>query len=302
MLTNEARERFRTSPEEAVEETIKDFVASSPLNLMPSTREWAIFGEPLVRFASGDDPLYTRYKEIIGEEHLTPQEAVARSEAVAQSGASVPDKLSVISYILPIMEPTRLANRKETKVPARRWSHQRYYGEQFSDALRRHIIDVLTKAGYLAVAPVLQPYFRTLTNEKVGLFSVWSERHTAFVAGHGSFGLSDGFITPKGIAHRCGSIVTDLSLTASGRDSDDHHANCVFYADGTCKACAVRCPAGAITSEGHDKSVCQAYFYKIGYLPVREHNEETSVYGCGLCQTKVPCEYRIPLKIERLGR
>ena len=295
MLTTEAKERFRASPEEAIEETIKDFVATSPLNLMPSTREWAIFGEPLVRFAAGDDPLYTRYKEIISEEHLTPQ------EAVAQSGASVPEKLSVISYILPIMEPTRLANRKETKVPARRWSHQRYYGEQFNDALRRHIVDVLTEAGYLAVAPVLQPYFRIHANEKVGLFSVWSERHTAFAAGHGSFGLSDGFITPKGIAHRCGSIVTDLPLAASGRDSDDHQANCVYYADGTCKACAVRCPGGAITSEGHDKNACMAYLRVIGYLPTpKQYDDETTVYGCGLCQTKVPCEYRIPLKIGRM--
>ncbi len=294
MLTTEIKERLRTSPERAVEETIKAFVATSPLNLMPSTRKWAIFDEPLVRFVSGDDPLYQRYKDIISEHHLTPQ------EAVASSGADVPEKLSIISYILPIMEPTRLANRKERLVPARRWSHQRYYGEQFNDALRRHIIDVLTEAGYLAVSPVLQPYFRTYSNEKVGIHSVWSERHTAFAAGHGSFGLSDGFITPKGIAHRCGSIITDLQLAPSGRDSDDHHANCVFYADGSCKACAVRCPAGAITDAGHDKGVCGAYLRSIGYVPVAEYDDETTVYGCGLCQTKVPCEYRIPVKIERM--
>ncbi len=296
MLTAEVIERFRTSPEQAVEETIKAFVATRPLNLMPSTREWAIFDEPLVRFVSGDDPLYTRYKHIIGEDHLTPQ------EAVAQSGVDVPDRLSIVSYILPIMEPTRLANRRETRLPSRRWSHQRYYGEQFNDALRRHVVDVLTEAGYLAISPVLQPYFRTLSSEKAGVHSVWSERHTAYAAGHGSFGLSDGFITPRGIAHRCGSIVTDLPLAASGRDSDDHHANCVYYADGTCKACAVRCPAGAITSEGHDKRVCMGYLREIGYLPITPYKDDTSVYGCGLCQTKVPCEYRLPLKIERLGR
>ncbi len=294
MLTTEAKERFRTSPERAVEEVVRSFVATSPLNLMPSTRELTIFDEPLVRFASGDDPLYQRYKDIIGETHLTPQ------EAVAQSGAEVPPQLSIVSYILPIMEPTRLSNRKEKEVPSRRWSHQRYYGEKFNEALRQHVVDVLTEAGYLAVAPSLQPYFRTLTNEKAGMHSVWSERHTAFAAGHGSFGLSDGFITPRGIAHRCGSVITDLSLAPSGRQSDDHHANCVYYADGTCKACAVRCPGGAITDAGHDKRVCEQWLHHIGYLPITEHNEETSVHGCGLCQTKVPCEYRLPLKIERM--
>jgi epoxyqueuosine reductase QueG len=131
---------------------------------------------------------------------------------------------------------------------------------------------------------------------------VWSERHTAFAAGHGSFGLSDGFITAKGIAHRCGSIITDLQLVPSGRTTDDHHANCVFYADGTCKACAVRCPAGAITDAGHDKRVCGNYCRAIGYVPVAVYDDETTVYGCGLCQTKVPCEYRVPLKIERMRR
>ncbi len=296
MLTTEIKERLRTSPELVVTEMIKAFVATSPLNLMPSTREWTIFDEPLVRFVSGDDPLYTRYKDIISKSHMTPQ------EAVSQTGVDVPDRLSIISYILPIMEPTRLANRKETLVPARRWSHQRYYGEEFNDALRRHMVAAITEAGYLAISPILQPYYRTYSNDKVGIHSVWSERHTAFAAGHGSFGLSDGFITAKGIAHRCGSIITDLQLVPSGRTTDDHHANCVFYADGTCKACAVRCPAGAITDAGHDKRVCGNYCRAIGYVPVAVYDDETTVYGCGLCQTKVPCEYRVPLKIERMRR
>jgi len=34
----------------------------------------------------------------------------------------------------------------------------------------------------------------------------------AYAAGHGTFSLSDGFITERGIAHRCGSVVTDLPL------------------------------------------------------------------------------------------
>ena len=292
------KEQLQTSPEEAITALITDFVNTSPLNLAPSTREWRIFGEPLVRFAAGDDPLFTQYKEIIDEQHMTPQEAVAQSWQVGQSGAAVPEKLSIISYILPVAAPVRIANRGEKEVPARLWSHQRYYGELFNNAVRQHISETLSGAGYLAVAPMIQPYFRSLFNEKIGLFSVWSERHVAFAAGQGSFGLSDGFITPKGIAHRCGSVITDLPLTASGRDSDDHHANCVYYADGTCKACAVRCPAGAITEAGHDKSVCMDYFRVLGYVPItQQYDDDTSVYGCGLCQTRVPCEYRIPMKI-----
>ena len=295
MSALELGERLRAEPAGTITEAIKTFVADSPLNRMPSTRELVIFGEPLVRFADGDDPLYTKYKAIISEEHLTPR------EAVALAGIDVSAKLSVVSYVLPIVEETRLSNRLEKEVPSRRWSHTRYYGELFNEALRQHVVDVLTGAGYVAVSPSLQPYFRTLSNERIGVHSVWSERHTAFAAGHGTFGLSDGFITTeRGIAHRCGSVITDLPLPASGRVATDPYGNCVYYTDGTCKACAARCPAGAISEAGHDKRKCMGYLRHIGYLPVTAYNDETSVYGCGLCQTKVPCEYRIPAKVVKL--
>jgi epoxyqueuosine reductase QueG len=206
----------------------------------------------------------------------------------------------VVSWVLPIAEETRVSNRGETKIPSRHWSHTRYYGEEFNNEVRRFVVEVLTELGALAVAPMLQPYFRTSTNEKVGLFSNWSERHSAYAAGHGTFSLSDGFITGRGIAHRCGSVVTDLSLPASGRTCTDHYSNCLFYVDGSCKACIERCPAGAISEQGHDKFKCMGYLRDIGYLPMPDtYNDKTSIAGCGLCQTKVPCEYRIPAKIEK---
>jgi epoxyqueuosine reductase QueG len=188
-------------------------------------------------------------------------------------------------------------------MPSRRWSHTRYYGEEFNNEVRRFVVEILTELGVLAVAPMLQPYFRTSANDKVGLFSNWSERHSAYAAGHGTFSLSDGFITERGIAHRCGSVVTDLPLPASGRTYADHLSNCLFYVDGSCKACVERCPAGAISEQGHDKMKCMGYLREIGYLPMPEtYDDETSVAGCGLCQTKVPCEYRIPDKIgEKKG-
>ena len=151
---------------------------------------------------------------------------------------------------------------------------------------------------YLAVAPILQPYFKLMSNEK-GLYSNWSERHSAYAASHGTFSLSDGFITERGIAHRCGSVVTDLPLSASPRIYDSPFSNCLFYVDGSCRACIDRCPAGAITEQGHDKMKCMSYLRGIGYLPMPEaYNDETSVAGCGLCQTNVPCEYRIPVRAE----
>jgi epoxyqueuosine reductase len=298
MLSPEVKERFHKDPANAIENEIKAFVFGHPLNRMPATRELTIYDEPLVRFADGNDPLYTEYKTLIDSRHLTPFEALAKS--LEESSQVAPSQLSVISWVLPITEGTRISNRSETKTPSRRWSHTRYYGEEFNNEVRKFVVEILTEVGALAVAPMLQPYFRTSSNDKVGIFSNWSERHSAYAAGHGTFSLSDGFITERGIAHRCGSVVTDLSLPASGRAYADHLSNCLFYADGSCKVCIERCPAGAISEQGHDKMKCMSYQRGIGYRPESGgYDDMVSVFGCGLCQTKVPCEYCIPVEIAK---
>jgi len=278
---------------------INEFMRSSPLNRMPGNKDLRMFSKPLVKFADGDDPLFDQLKSIISPEHLTPREAIGL--AYNKKPEELPEKISVISWILPIIETTRRSNRNETAGPSRFWSHTRWFGEKFNNALREYVTDILTEMGYLAVAPALQPYFKMNSNE-IGLYTNWSERHVAFAAGQGTFGLSDGFISEKGVAHRCGSVVTDMSLPVSPRFAQDPYDNCLFKFDGSCKVCAARCPAGAITARGHDKKKCSDYLYSLGYSPKefeKGYDLETSVAGCGLCQTKTPCEYRVPLKIQR---
>ena len=269
---------------------IKDFVRKSPLNRLPDSGD-PIFEEPLVQFADGDDPLFTDYKKIIAPTHLTPREALAL--ALNKSPQDLPAHLSVISWVLPITQKTRRSNQQQTIIPSRWWSYTRWYGEKFNSALREHVVKFLTDKGYLAAAPFLQPYFKVDTNEK-GDYSNWSERHIAYVAGLGTFSLNDGFITEKGMAHRCGSVVINLELPASPHKAVNHLSNCLFYVNQTCKACIPRCPAGAITENGHDKIRCKRYQWEdINYIK-KEYGVE--VAGCGLCQTKVPCEFRNPVR------
>jgi len=289
-----AKEFDQTEAAEYIEREIREFARTSPANRMPPGQDFAIFDEPLVRFTDGDDPIYTEYKSIIAPTHLTPREALA--QAFNKKPEDMPVRLSVISWILPITEKTRKSNRSQKQIPTRLWSYTRWYGEKFNEALRQHLVQTLTNRGYLAAAPILQPYFQILRNDK-GHYSNWSERHIAYAAGHGTFSLSDGFITERGIAERCGSVVTSLALPASPRMAKDHLSNCLFYVDGSCKACIARCPAGAITEQGHDKLKCLDYqLNDIGYL-LKEY--DVGVAGCGLCQTKVPCEARNPVKAKR---
>ena len=291
MFPSEIKAGSRAGAARFVEEEIKAFLRTSPLNRLPDMEDYLIFDEPLVNFADGDDPIFAEYKSIIAPTHLTPREALAKAYGKGQRGVAT--YLSVISWILPIREKTRQSNRRETSAPSRLWSHTRWYGEKFNDALRQHVVEILTGMKYLAVAPMLRRYFKVYRNEK-GPYSNWSERHIAYAAGLGTFSLSDGFITERGIAHRCGSVVTDLVLPANSRTANDPYSNCLFYVDGSCKACIARCPADAISEQGHDKLKCQAYLRGIGYTGMRKYDPNTSVVGCGLCQTKVPCEFRNP--------
>jgi epoxyqueuosine reductase QueG len=133
------------------------------------------------------------------------------------------------------------------------------------------------------------------------MYSNWSERHIAYAAGLGTFSLSDGFITERGIAHRCGSVVAAIEIPASPRTASGPYANCLSFVNEKCGVCIKRCPSGAITEKGHDKVKCQEYLSSIGYRPgeTKIYDVNTSVFGCGLCQTKVPCEDRNPAKKKK---
>lgn len=169
----------------------------------------------------------------------------------------------------------------------------RIFGEQFSDKLRCFVVDILSNRGHNALAPVLSPLWATRPSKRYGLASNWSERHAAFVSGLGTFGLCDGLITPVGKAIRSGSVIADISIELTPRPYRALHDYCLFYTKGICRNCVDRCPAGAITEKGHDKDRCNDYIRSI----ISPHNR--SQYGlegggCGLCQSLVSCESKIP--------
>lgn len=278
--------------EEAVRRLIEAFVADSPKNRFAGT-DTPFFHVPLVGFAAASDQLFTLYKTVIGPFHNTPQELLTAMYGEEAHAATV------ICWALPVGRSTRESNRHETRFPSREWAVTRDRGEAFNSALRRYVVDWLLGRGYRAVAPQLAPMWQQVEDSETGLASTWSERHAAYAAGVGTFSLNDGLITERGIAHRLGSVVTDLSLAPTPRRDVGHLDNCLWYREGTCGQCIGRCPVGAITSAGHDKEKCRDYVYGIVPEAVAGLFGVTQT-GCGLCQTKVPCEAAIP-RSQRVG-
>lgn len=243
------------------------FVGESPLNRVPELDGLQIFDPPLVGAAAADDPLFATLKtpEAIGPHHLSPAEWL-------------PGARTVVSYFLPFTAAVRQANRRPG-LPATEWLYGRIEGEIVNDALRRFLVELLTKEGHTALAPVLDPRFAVRERR-----SNWSERHIAYIAGLGTLSLNCSIITARGAAGRVGSVVTGLALAATPRPYTGTHEYCT-----RCGACIHRCPPKAIGESGKSHPPCSDYLdaMKARFAPR---------YGCGKCQTAVPCEDCIPAR------
>jgi epoxyqueuosine reductase len=241
------------------------YTATSPLNRVEALGSLVIFDRPLIAVAAADDPWFERLKDdgIIGSRHLSPREWL--------DGAR-----SVLSFFLPFTRKVREANRVPG-LPAIEWLYGRIEGEQFNRSLSEYLRNHIIESGAQAVSPGLDPRFKVMERR-----SNWSERHVAFIAGLGTFSLSRSLITRSGSAGRFGSLITDLDLEPTSRSYETYDEWCV-----KCGACIRRCPPLAITEEGKDNAVCGEFLDRVlaRYRPR---------YGCGKCQTGVPCESRAP--------
>lgn len=248
-----------------IEETASNFIRNSSLNKVEALDSLQIFDSPLLAVAHAYDPLFTQLTadDVVGSQHIMPKEWL--------EGAK-----SVISYFLPFTKRIREANRT-LGVAAKEWMYGRYEGEQFNNSLRKHLVQQIAKTGANVVSPGIDPRF-TVVNRR----SNWSERHVAFIAGLGTFSLSRSLITKSGSAGRIGSIIVDVSIEPTVRQYTAMDEYCI-----KCGACILRCPPFAINEQGKDNAVCSDYLDRVlaRYKPR---------YGCGKCQTSVPCEFKNP--------
>jgi len=279
-----------------VENVIQDYCATAH-NTLGNPQNDRAFDPPLVGFSSGSDPLYRFFQQDIGSFYGTPQDFF---QAAFPAEPVEPGELSVISWILPLTALVKDGNAGQLAKPTERWARGKLFGEKFNFALRHRVVEMLKGDGYAAVAPLTAPMWKVCQSERYGMSSNWSERHAAFVSGLGTFGLCDGLITPRGKAMRCGSVVARIALPATPRPYSGPHDYCLHFSDGACDQCIQRCPVDAITAAGHDKAKCKAYIHQLTQEHVKtEFGFEVDV--CGLCQTGVACESRIPAKKLRVA-
>jgi epoxyqueuosine reductase QueG len=290
---------------------IQEQVASSQLNLLPpaygSTR---FFAAPIIGVASGNDPIFMRFKEVVAEEHLAPSEMWIRTGMAASKNLAA--GLRIVSIILPYESRIREAGEKnETNMPPEIYCIARNLANPFIDFLLERTVNFFRKKGFQSTSGIRSPAFHVYsTMDPFRRYSNWSERHIAFAAGLGSFSLHEGLITDVGCNIRIGSVITDAPLEVTPRLNNEPYAYCPYYVDGTCGKCIAKCPAGAITENGHDKHKCYLYGKKVRNemlgRPLRSLLQPSEIItsdgvrtaysvGCALCQFGVPCTDRNPV-------
>ena len=283
-----------------IEDLITRF-ADSPANANGMPGDERVFDRPLVGFAAGDDPIWDELKRQIGDFYWGPADVFAL--AFPDTPAS-PAELTVVSWVAPLTAAAKRDNRVEATALAERWARGKHFGNRFLRGLAAHVVAELASQGIQSTAPWQLPQWSQefLASPQYGAASPWSERHAAYAAGLGTFGLCDGLITPAGKAMRCGSVVARVHVRATERGYTDHTAYCLaFHGASGCTSCAERCPIGAIDASGHDKAACHAYLLKMK-ADVIEPQFGFSDEACGLCQTGVPCESGIPAELRPAPR
>ncbi|MGV8907142.1 MAG: 4Fe-4S binding protein [Acetobacterium sp.] len=246
-----------------------------------------IYDAPIFGFADPQDPGFILLQStgIIGEHFRLPNEWL-------------PTGNTVISFFLPYSQKIKRSNSQEKIWPSQEWLVGRIEGHQLLNELERYIQNELNHAGFISMIPTLDKEFFSkttpeaesnkksdLNEQPLSFTSNWSERHVAYMCGLGTFGLSKGLITSKGMAGRFGSLVTELKLEPDKRPYESFDAYCT-----KCGTCIERCPVNAISFEkGKDHQKCSAFLDKT-------RDKFKPRYGCGKCQVSVPCESGIPNK------
>ena len=261
---------------EAIIDHISQLVKTDFRNALPEGDNPPIWDFPLIGIASADDPLFERFQdpEVVGPGHRLPVEWL-------------PGAKSIISVFLPFSKHITQNYSTRQRYSAIEFSSGKWNGSKFLNVVRRSLVRFAVGHGGNAVAPNIDPRY-----DSEGWKPFWSERHTAFAAGLGTFGLHQNFITKKGALGRLCSVITTLRLTPTERAYTDVYGYCLYAFDGSCHACIKRCPTGAITDTGKIPGKCETHGNK-------DHFKQWGYGSCGHCSTLLPCSREIPARIRK---
>jgi epoxyqueuosine reductase len=276
---------------EAKENTLEDFPAA------------AIFDRPIMGVADGKDSLFEDFRRVVGPRHIRPADFLRR-QSPALDGRTM---VKVVSWALPFSSQILISNRGR-EWPSELYSVARNNGAALIYDILCKVVRILRSHGYAAAAPAQTDEYDAFRSPDFTFSSSWSERHVAYAAGLGRFGLNGCLMTPLGTNVRFASLVTSLPLEVRPEKRPDYRSPCLEDGGKTCGLCLERCPVQAISPSGLDKSKCydrrqsirrrflEDYSQRFGLRtsPIVKNGRREPGFslGCALCMSAVPCESR----------
>ena len=224
----------------------------------------ALWRTPLVGFADADDPYIQNLPQLNTDRHLLPQDFM-------------PHPTVVISIFVPFLPEIANSNiGVADDLPSRLWE----YAYDTTNTMLAHLCQALAEFIRSKGCDAAVPDNVTMYTDI--LKSNWSQRHLAYAAGLGTFGINNMLITDSGCCGRYTSVVADIpdAVTASALAQE----RCLYKKNGSCAKCVANCFSGALTTDGFNRELCQK-------MCLRSKSD-----CCGKCDTDIPCAFSLPGK------
>lgn len=173
---------------------IKDYVENYK-ELKGTETDWR---EPIIGFASAENPMFLELKDLISPSHALPFDFIK-------------DAKSIIVFFLPFQEEIVKSNIGNIE-SSREWDIANIETNNLIVDINKCLYEKITEMGYTST--VLPP---TYNYDEEELISDWSHRHVGYIAGIGTFGINNMLITEKGCCGRMGSIITNITLAPTER-------------------------------------------------------------------------------------
>jgi len=252
-----------TCLKEKIQELIAEYVEKYQAEKLPVK----IWRTPIVGYADAKDPYFKALKNVVVEAHKVPEDFMENPNIV-------------ISYFIPFTKELERTNvGVKDNLASNEWSKAYNDTNTMMGELNHYLVEELNALGYRAAVP---EGVRMLTDV---VKSNWSQRHVAYAAGLGTFGINNLLISSEGSCGRYNSIVADIPVEA---DKPLEQENCLYKAKGICKKCVENCFSGALTVDGFDRFKC----FEICTMNMEISNADV----CGKCATDIPCAFCIPGK------
>jgi epoxyqueuosine reductase len=243
--------------------SLKEELIEVVVRAVAESEDGELFRKPLVGFSAAVDPLYMQLKEIVGSEHLSPQDIL-------------PGTKTLLSFFIPFSKEVVLSNRKQQTVSTL-WADSYLKANALIGEISEKLVTYLEGKG-IAAATVKA----THTYDEKTLKCGWSHRSAAYIAGLGKFGVNRMLITQVGGAGRYGTVFISHQIPTDTRPEKEY---CIFYQKGNCLVCVNSCPVNALDRDSFDKFKC--------HDRLLQNSQQFTALGlcdvCGKCAAAGPC-------------